>query len=207
MLTLNQIESFKKNGYLVIENYIDQRQRNLLMNRAEELIDEFEPPSSRSVFTTNEQERTSDEYFLSSGDKIRFFFEEKAIDEDGNFTVPKQQSINKIGHAQHILDPVYKEVIKELNFPEGQGFTINHISGWYLNFSYFGIPIGGGILALIIIGAFLKQSLAKTGVKELIWLIILCSITAFSAMLVRGGPEAFKPMIIEAIIIPIIILG
>ena len=118
MITLDQIESFKKNGYLVIENYIDQRQRNLLMNRAEELIDEFEPPSSRSVFTTNEQERTSDEYFLSSGDKIRFFFEEKAIDEDGNFTVPKQQSINKIGHAQHALDPVYKEVIKELNFPE-----------------------------------------------------------------------------------------
>ena len=39
MITLDQIESFKKNGYLVIENYIDQRQRNLLMNRAEELID------------------------------------------------------------------------------------------------------------------------------------------------------------------------
>ena len=74
MLALNQIESFKKNGYLVIENYINQRQRNLLMKRAEELIDEFEPPSSHSVFTTNEQERTSDEYFLSSGDKIRFFF-------------------------------------------------------------------------------------------------------------------------------------
>ena len=117
MLTLNQIESFKKNGYLVIENYIDQRQRNLLMKRAEELIDEFEPPFSHSVFTTNEQERTSDEYFLGSGDKIRFFFEEKAIDKDGKFTVPKQQSINKIGHAQHALDPVYKEVIKELNFP------------------------------------------------------------------------------------------
>ena len=46
MLTLNQIESFKKNGYLVIENYIDQRQRTLLMQRAEKLIDEFEPPSS-----------------------------------------------------------------------------------------------------------------------------------------------------------------
>jgi len=99
----------------------------------------------------------------------------------------------------------YTYYAKELNFPEAQGFTINHISGWYLNFSYLGIPIGGAFLALIIIGAFLKQRLAKTGVKELIWLIILCSITAFSAMLVRGGPEAFKSLIMEAIIVPVVV--
>ena len=118
MLTSNQIEIFEKNGYLVIEDFIDQRQRNLLMQRAEELIDEFQPSTKHSVFSTNEQERTSDDYFLNSGDQIRFFFEEEAIDQNGNFTVPKQKSINKIGHAQHILDPVYKEVINELNFPK-----------------------------------------------------------------------------------------
>ena len=64
MLTKKQIDSFEENGYLVIENYIDENQRNLLMHRAKVLIDDFEPPSSHSVFTTNEQERTSDEYFL-----------------------------------------------------------------------------------------------------------------------------------------------
>jgi len=74
MLTTKQIENFEKNGYLVIEDYINKDQRDALMNRAKELIDDFEPPSSHSVFTTNEQERTSDEYFLSSGDQIRFFF-------------------------------------------------------------------------------------------------------------------------------------
>ena len=117
MLTSKQIEEFDQNGYLVIADYIKKNQRDALMNRAKELINDFEPPSSLSVFTTNEQERTSDEYFLSSGDQIRFFFEEKAIDKNGNFTVPKQQSINKIGHAQHELDPIYKKVISELNFP------------------------------------------------------------------------------------------
>jgi len=116
MLTNKQIQTFNQNGFVVIKNFINSRQRKLLMRRAEQLIDEFQPPSKHSVFSTDEQERTSDDYFLNSGDQIRFFFEEKAIDQNGNFTVPKQKSINKIGHAQHILDPIYKEVINELNF-------------------------------------------------------------------------------------------
>lgn len=126
MLSTSQIKTFNKNGYLVLEDFMSLNQRNLLMNRAEELIENFQPPSSHSVFTTDEQERTSDEYFLGSGDQIRFFFEEKAIDKNGNFTVPKQKSINKIGHAQHELDPIYKQVIDEMNLPEiGKKLGIN----------------------------------------------------------------------------------
>ena len=110
----------------------------------------------------------------------------------------------KSSRSKDVLDS-YSYYAKELNFPEGQGFTINHVSGWYLNFSYFGIPIGGAFLALIVIGAYLKQTFASSGVKELIWLIILCGITAFTAMLVRGGPESYKSLIIEAIIVPIVL--
>ena len=60
------------------------------------------------MFTTNEQERVSDDLFLSSGDRIVCFFEEEALDEDGTLTVPKERSINKIGHALHDLDPVFE---------------------------------------------------------------------------------------------------
>jgi len=66
------------------------------------------------VFSTNEQERTSDDYFLGSADKVRFFFEQGSIDSEGEFTVAKNKSINKIGHAQHLLDPIYKKVIDGL---------------------------------------------------------------------------------------------
>ena len=107
MLSQSQISSFNKDGYLVVEDFLGQGERENLMNRAKEMIDDFDPSSSHSIFTTNEQERASDEYFLKSGDKIRFFFEEKAIDSDGKFTVPKQKSINKIGHAQHAFCLLY----------------------------------------------------------------------------------------------------
>ena len=117
MLSQNQISSFNRDGYLVVEDFLDKEQRELIINRAQDMIEDFDPATSSSIFTTNEQERASDEYFLKSGDQIRFFFEEKAIDRKGNFTVPKQQSINKIGHAQHALDPVYKKVINSLDIP------------------------------------------------------------------------------------------
>jgi len=116
MLSANQLDQFDQQGYLVIADFIKPHQRQALMQRAAELIDAFQPSKQRSIFTTDEQERTSDDYFLSSGNQIRFFFEEKAIAEDGSFTVPKQQSINKIGHAQHLLDPVYRAMVEELDF-------------------------------------------------------------------------------------------
>uniref|UniRef100_F7E9Y4 Phytanoyl-CoA dioxygenase domain-containing protein 1 n=1 Tax=Ornithorhynchus anatinus TaxID=9258 RepID=F7E9Y4_ORNAN len=52
----------------------------------------------------------SSEYFLTSGDKIRFFFEKDVFDKEGNFKVPQDKSINKIGHALHAHDPVFKKI-------------------------------------------------------------------------------------------------
>lgn len=51
-----------------------------------------------------------DNYFLDSASQINFFFEEKAFDEAGKLQQPKELSINKIGHAMHDLDPVFRWV-------------------------------------------------------------------------------------------------
>lgn len=50
-----------------------------------------------------------DAYFLDSASEINFFFEEKAFNEQGQLQTPKALSINKIGHAMHDLDPVFRE--------------------------------------------------------------------------------------------------
>ena len=70
------------------------------------------------MFSTTEQEQTSDKYFLESGDKIRFFFEQLAFNADGALRQDKTQSLNKIGHALHDLDPVFDAFSRQAGLAE-----------------------------------------------------------------------------------------
>src|SRR5260370_40345367 len=102
-----QITKYDRDGFLVLENFVDDDACDGLRARAEELVRDFDPAGVVSIFSTHEQTRTSDDYFLESGDKIRFFFEENAFLPDGTLRQSKEQSINKIGHALHDLDPAF----------------------------------------------------------------------------------------------------
>ena len=106
-LSPRQITQYERYGFLVLENFVDQEACDRLRARAAELVSDFDPQGVVSIFSTHEQTRTSDEYFLESGDKIRFFFEEHAFLPDGTLRQSKERSINKIGHALHDLDPVF----------------------------------------------------------------------------------------------------
>ena len=53
----------------------------------------------QTKFTTGDNNHVGDDYFLTSGDKIRYFLEEGVIDERGNLTREKQKAVNKIGHG------------------------------------------------------------------------------------------------------------
>jgi phytanoyl-CoA hydroxylase len=119
MLSRQQLERYEREGLLVLKNFVGANACDRLREHAEELVHHFDPQEGVSVFSTQEQTRTSDDYFIESGDKIRFFFEENAFNADGGLRQEKEKSINKIGHALHDLDQVFDEFsrrneIKEL---------------------------------------------------------------------------------------------
>ena len=107
VLSEAQRAQFRDDGFLVLDGFCDAAACDELRDRATALVAGFEPGERRTIFTTDEQARRTDDYFLDSGDKIRFFFEEHAFDAGGDLVQPKEQSINKIGHAMHDLDPVF----------------------------------------------------------------------------------------------------
>jgi phytanoyl-CoA hydroxylase len=112
MLSDEQLANWRRDGFLVVEDFAAPADCERLVARAYALIDGFDPETV-SVFTTDEQVRTTDDYFLGSGDTIRFFFEAEALAKDRRLTVPKRRAINKIGHALHDLDPVFERFSRD----------------------------------------------------------------------------------------------
>lgn len=103
----NLRQQFETDGYLVLNNFTTAAACDALMKRGEELATGYNYDGHPSIFQTNEQSRTSDDYFLNSGDRISFFFEKDAFDNTGKLKNDLFHSLNKVGHALHDLDPVF----------------------------------------------------------------------------------------------------
>uniref|UniRef100_A0A4W5RR29 Phytanoyl-CoA dioxygenase domain-containing protein 1 n=1 Tax=Hucho hucho TaxID=62062 RepID=A0A4W5RR29_9TELE len=112
-LTDQDAKKYQEDGYLILDGLLSPAECDELRLRMGEIVDQMDVPEHcRIQFSTNHDEQLKTQgnadYFITSGDKIRFFFEKGVFDDKGDFTVPKERSLNKIGHALHAYEPLYK---------------------------------------------------------------------------------------------------
>ncbi|MGH1481089.1 MAG: phytanoyl-CoA dioxygenase family protein [Geminicoccales bacterium] len=105
--------TFERDGFLVLPGFVRADACHALRERMAHLVNDFEPSDIATIFSTTEATHAQDDFFLTSGDKIRFFFEENAFDEQGSLRQSKEESINKVGHALHDLDPVFDDFSRQ----------------------------------------------------------------------------------------------
>ncbi len=112
MLSEKQKNDFDRLGYVLLPGFKSRAECEALKECAYKIANAHDVQAHRDIFSTDRQrgpqaDRVQD-YFLQSANEIRCFFEEGAFDECGNLQQPLAQSINKIGHAMHDLDPVFE---------------------------------------------------------------------------------------------------
>ncbi|KAL3900551.1 MAG: hypothetical protein SGCHY_001255 [Lobulomycetales sp.] len=118
MLSSEQLAQFQRDGYLAVQDFFNPAQ---LKKRVDGLLEEYVPTEhTETRFTSDDDNHVGNDYFLSSGDQIRYFLEPGAsVDTDPSKT------INKIGHGLHYKDKLFRafttqpklaEVARQLGF-------------------------------------------------------------------------------------------
>lgn len=79
-LTVEQLAFFNENGYLLIPDALSQDNVKSLLEETHQRLNDFSlddhPMTKFSTGGDDGADHVGDAYFLESGDKIRFFFEE-----------------------------------------------------------------------------------------------------------------------------------
>ncbi len=123
MLTQQQLADFDRDGFLVIPDFFDPTD---FRKEAASLLEQFDIQSHPlTKFTTGDNDHIQDDYFLNSGDKIRYFLEPNA-DVSNVKMLDKTKVVNKIGHALHELNPTFKNLSraeKVVNIARSLGYV------------------------------------------------------------------------------------
>ena len=101
-------QAYQSDGVVVIEDFVGSEACDALRLRALDLLGLLGPGAPGTVFSTEDQGHARDSYFLESANRVGVFFEKEAFSADGLLAVPLERAVNKLGHAMHDLDPIFR---------------------------------------------------------------------------------------------------
>jgi phytanoyl-CoA hydroxylase len=114
-LTPDQLSTFHRDGYLIIPSALSPSTISSLLAETTRLLSTLDlsthPLTRFRTGGDTGQDHVGDAYFLGSGDKIRFFFEEDAFSSTGELQYLIPRAVNKIGHFLHGLSPPFASLL------------------------------------------------------------------------------------------------
>jgi phytanoyl-CoA hydroxylase len=113
MLSGQQIEQFKRDGFLVIPDAFEPHSIAGLREAATEIVADFDLDRHRTVFTTTDRDSGRDDYFFDSAERVSCFLEEGALTAEGELNCSREVAINKIGHALHDKIPEFTSFCRQ----------------------------------------------------------------------------------------------
>jgi phytanoyl-CoA hydroxylase len=119
------VGAYARDGCAIVRNFVAPQTADEMMESMSVMIEDWDPQSSRhSVFHVNSGEGATaeagseaaalarDQYLFTSAGGVGFFLNPGAIDQTtGNVRtdIPKAHLLNKVGHALHVTDPVFRD--------------------------------------------------------------------------------------------------
>lgn len=103
---------------------------------------------------------------------------------------------------------IYEHYTAHVGAVYGQGYSIHHATGWYLNFGVMGIVIGALLLGSLWAALYNRlggpSGRPGTLAGALFSTIAFMTFTANLPALIRAGPEAYKGVAVDAFLIPFV---
>ncbi|MBX9603853.1 MAG: hypothetical protein K2X35_22795 [Bryobacteraceae bacterium] len=105
---------------------------------------------------------------------------------------------------------IYEYYTRMVGAMSGQGYSVHHATGWYLNFGMAGVLLGGAVLGgawAFCLNAWRSQRVSSPLIMQLFSILAPWLFAANLPPLIRAGPEGYKGLIVDCMVVPLLTLA
>jgi hypothetical protein len=108
-----------------------------------------------------------------------------------------------------VVPLAYEHYATHVGASQGQGFTLHHATGWYINFGLPGVVAGAAVLGWIwasLFNAFIGSAGRGSHAGRMAAMVMFWTFTGYLPILIRSGIEAYKGVLVEGLLFPTMLM-